>query len=311
MFRLRGRHHLLTYADVDDTWTHLDLFTHLDQYSPVKRCVLAKELHASGAPHFHAYVEWERTLDRSLTDQLDFNGKHPNVNPKKYKKQQEAAAEYCRKDDDWIEYGDWDGEPEKENVIDLAESCDTYVEFIRQAYDQNIPAGYVSAAWKAIKADANKEEFLDGDEPWGGIIASPMLNDFQFDPGTHRTLVLVGPPLCGKTAWAIHRMPRPLLVLRHPDQLRQIKPGYHKSIVLDDFSLMGNRATGKGQWPVNAQKHFCDWDLTSVVHLRYSCAVMPRHLYKCFTCNPSEFPVDDGDPAVKRRVKVFQITDSD
>jgi len=310
IYRLRGKHHLFTWSDVDDTWTHLEVFEKLDGYAPIRKCIIAEEPHQNGVPHYHAYVVWERSLDRNLTTQLDIRGKRANVQNKPYKKQQLAAATYVRKDENWIEYGDWDDHDEdpesKPDIIEMAENSESFTEFVRQAYLNNVPAGYVTTAWRCVNDGHMKEEFLEGD-PWDGVIVSTQLQNLQFDPEAHRCLILEGPPLLGKTAWAILRMPRPLLVIRHPDQLRQIKPGFHKSIIMDDYSLMGNAEKGMGRWPANSQKHFCDWDLTSPVHLRYSCATIPRHLHKCFTCNPEDFPVDINHPAIARRVTLIKI----
>lgn len=309
MFRLRGKRHLLTYSDVDDTWDHLSIFNHLDGYAPIERCIIARELHQSGKPHFHVFVEWKNTLNRALTDQLDINGKHPNILAKRTTSEIRNAQNYVRKDSDWIEYGDFPQDVDSndncdDGLIATAMSCESWEAFLEWGYENRVPYQYVSAAWNAIN-NVTTNTYLDGFN-YNGEINDPDLDELTFDPNDTRCIIVCGPSGIGKTTWAINNMPRPSLLLSTIDDLRALRPDYHKSVIFDDFSALGDPIDGKGKWPIQAQIHLCDWHQARSIKLRYRNVIIPANMYKCFTCNPGRWPVDLSDPAIQRRVVLYE-----
>lgn len=302
-FRLRSKHVLFTWAQLESD--HATVFTTIDQYLPIAKCVIARELHQDGNPHFHAYVQFEYTPDRLLTTQLDIAGTHPNCKPKGSKAAQKTAAEYCRKGNDWIDFG-FDEEEEEPTGDDskphsICEQIKQY-EYWNDAIDygcrNGIPFSYVQAAFNS-RLSVPPPSFNPGDEITG-TIHSNTLRFMQYDPSSSRALILEGPSGCGKTTWAKRNMPRPCLFVSHIDDLKYLRPDYHASIIFDDMSFTGDES-GKGAWPLTSQIHLVDFENQRSIHCRYSNAVIPAGIHKCFTCNPGRYPFS-YDAAIQRRV---------
>lgn len=293
-FRLRGRSFLVTWSTVD--LEHVTVFKLLDDYSPIKRAVLARELHQDLQPHFHAYVEFERQLDRSLSRQWDLDGQHPNVSPKRHGKERRSAAEYCRKGDDWIEFGDWDDE---ENATlaptELARECVEWGEFLDRAYSEGIPFAYAKAAWDHIRTIPPRTWF-EG-EIQEGEIHSRDLRDLDFTPDDGLALILHGPTNLGKTSWAIQNAPKPLLVCCHLEDIAYFRAGHHQAILFDDLVFT--------HMPRSTQLGLVDFHNDRTIHVRYKVIRIPAKLPKIFTCNPGFYPVDVNDPAIARRINIF------
>lgn len=298
-YRLRGTHFLFTWAQTDTD--HVTVFNLLDSYSDVSGAVLARELHTDGEPHFHAFVEFASSLDRRLTTQLDIDGKHPNVKPKRYKRDRLDAAEYCKKGDQWITFGTLDSEDQgcdTPDLLSLIGECDTFGDVLNLCYSANIPFQLAKSAWN----------FLGGTRPktWGvgehynGLINSRDLLDLDYaDDEPPTSLILVGPPGCGKSSWAIEKMPRPSLVVKHLEDLLHFRKDIHKSIIFDDIECT--------HLPRQTQLQIVDREQTCTIHLRHVVTRIPEFVPRVFTCNFGHLPVDLTDGAIKRRCTVFEI----
>lgn len=300
-YRLRSKAILLTWSQLDAE--HIDVFTALDSYMPISRTVIARELHADGQPHIHAYVEFTYRPDRVVTTQLDIGGRHPNIEPKSSKAAQTAAAEYCRKDTNWIQYGFDDAEETTEETIpasicDTANEYDSWTDFLDWGLRARIPYAYVQAAW-AAKNNTPPPTLAEGDEVLG-TIRSNILRFMQFDASSTRALVLEGSTGVGKTVWAKRNMPRPSIFVSHIDDLKHLRVGYHRSIIFDDMSFNGD-LDGKGKWPIPSQIHLVDFENQRSIHTRYLVSVIPAGIFKCFTCNVGRFPLA-YDAAIQRRI---------
>jgi hypothetical protein len=163
-FRLKGKRVLFTWSQVPDSLDHVQVFEHLDHYEPVERAIIAREPHADGGYHFHAYVEWTRHVDRQVRTQLDIRDIHPNIAPKRTPAEIRNAQEYVRKDDDWIEYGEWEGQEDTDppGIIELARGYAGWGEFMDQCLRMRIPFQYAKEAWSITKANPPKT-FLEGE----------------------------------------------------------------------------------------------------------------------------------------------------
>jgi len=306
-YRLRGKCWLFTWAQCDTD--HVSVWDALNALIPIRKCVIAREPHQDGNPHFHAHVVAERAVDRNLSAQLDLAGKHPNVKPKRFAKEIKTSEEYCRKDTEWIEFGyDEDDEEEEPGTHDLlgeAAHHSSWGSYLQWAYENQVPFPYAKSAWDCV-LNHRAATYEDGDE-YNGAVQHPLLLGMRFDPTDDhnelckKTWVIQGPTGIGKTSWAILNMPRPSLVVSHVDDLKAIREGFHKSLIFDDFSLMGDPLTARGTWPVTSQIHLLDHYIKRPIHNRYVNAFVPPGLYKVFTCNPGRYPLSI-DPAVQRRV---------
>lgn len=297
-FRLRGTHFLITWAQLDID--HVTIFNLLDSYAPVAGAVLARELHADGQPHFHAYVEFADRLDRRLTDQLDALGKHPNVRPKRYPKERHDAAEYCRKGDQWIEYGTCetqDQETPSSTLLDLIEGCDSFGDVLNLSFSAPIPYQLAKAAWNYLGATTPRT-WLPG-ETYGGQISSRDLLDLNWvDDEPPTSLIICGQSGLGKSSWAIANMPRPALVIRHLEDILHFRREFHNSLIFDDVSLT--------HLPRTTQLQIVDREQNCSIHVRHVVARIPEFVPRVFTCNPGYLPVDLADPAIARRCTLFE-----
>lgn len=304
-FRMQGKRWLITWSATPTEFDHLEIFNLLDDFAKVKDYVGALEFHQDGTPHFHAYVEFADKPDRNVTTQLDWKGCHPNFAPKKSKKAAEAAAEYCKKGTDWIEYHSDEAPedyevPEKDDIMELAHEASSWKEWISYCFANDIPYAYCSASWNATK---DCVETVTSETPIYGSVVSPELQLHAYDPTTLRSVVITGPPGCGKTTWARVWMPKPILFVTHIDQLKNLRSGFHQSIVFDDMHFAGDE-NGKGAWPRTSQIHLVDREIGRAIHTRYTISYIPAGIHKCFTANVYPFIVD---PAIERRIFLMEL----
>lgn len=301
-FRLRCKFVLLTWSQCDTD--HVSVFNTIDRYLAVTKCVIARESHQDGNPHFHAYVEFEHTPDRILSNQLDINGTHPNCKPKGCKGARKAAEEYCRKGNDWINFG-YDEEQEDDSddsrphsICEQIAKFDLWTDAIDWGFRNNVSFHYIQAAYNS-RLSLPPPTYDTGDEILG-TIRSDTLRFMQYDASASRALILEGPTGCGKTTWAKRNMPRPSLFVSHIDDLKHLRPGYHVSIIFDDMSFTGDEG-GRGAWPITSQIHLVDFENQRSIHCRYINTVIPAGIHKCFTCNVGRYPLAH-DAAIQRRV---------
>lgn len=307
-YRLRGRAHFFTWSQIPDDVTHQDVFTTLGDCASVQYAIVAREQHADGGYHFHAYVEWSRPIDRLGDGTVDIRGQHPNILAKRDRRSRRAAREYCKKDGNWQEKGETsilpgEEDAEETSLCEKATGCSSWSIWLDLAFKSGIPFAYAKAAWDATQTQS--VTILDG-HPDNGIITSPLLNWIRYDETDTRALVLLGPTGLGKTTWGIRYAPRPALLVSHADDLRAFREGHHRSIIFDDMMFAADPNSGYKGWPRTSQIHLLDFHLTRSIHCRYVNARIPKGIFKIFTCNM--FPFTE-DPAIRRRIKVIDLYD--
>lgn len=305
-YRVRGKRHLWTWAQVLDTITHIDVYETLEQFYgesfPFQNIIIAREPHADEGYHYHAWVELRRGgFEKTLNESAYLGGKRPQVRPKRTKAEACSAQEYCRKGDDWIEDGFEETDSEGEGTCDIREILETstsYVDYLQRCYAAGVPYGYA----KAIRdASLSVGTILTGDSPEvveGGSIHNLRLQAMQFDPDEHRSLLLVGPSGIGKTTWALRNAPKPALWVRHLDKLRYCGP-HIRSIIFDDLDYRHR--------PRIDQINLLDTRMPAVVHIRNVCGDIPMGVHRIFTCNPGHEPFSFPDDALERRCKIVRF----
>ena len=77
-FRVQTRYVLLTYAQCGDLdpWAVHDVIT-----SFPAECLIARETHANGGTHLHAFIDFGRRVDIRDPRRFDVEGFHPNIQP--------------------------------------------------------------------------------------------------------------------------------------------------------------------------------------------------------------------------------------
>lgn len=298
-FRLRGKRFLLTWAQADGEFTAIRDF--LSDFAAFKRLRIGRERHADGNHHIHAYVEFTRSLDRTLRAQWNLNGRRPDIRAKRTKREIQNAENYPAKDGDFEDFGAPFVEEDEDAPLDIvqkARECQDYGEFINWCHANKVQHGWGKDAWNQTKAqvetvDDDSHTPLDDDSA-----VHRYLRELQFDENDGRSIVLVGPAGCGKTTWARRNTPPPCLFVSDVDDLKSFREGYHRSIIFDDMHFNGD-ADGKFAMSRTKQIHLVDRAFTRSIRIRYFNARIPAGVFKVFTGNHFMFM---RDPAIARRV---------
>lgn len=152
---------------------------------------------------------------------------------------------------------------------------------------------YMDAIWKFYHAD--KSSTITEDTETNDTMLT-CLKEFRWNDDTLKSLIIQGPPGCGKTNWAKKYCQKPALFISHLDRLKDLDISFHKSIIFDDMDFK--------HLPRTSQIHLVDRENPRDIHVRYNVAFIPARIEKIFTCN--EYPFL-ADPAVSRRTKIFNV----
>lgn len=117
------------------------------------------------------------------------------------------------------------------------------------------------------------------------------LKEFNWFDNGLTSLVIHGPPGCGKTNWAKIHSKKPALFVTHLDRLKDFDPLFHKSLIFDDLDFK--------HLPRTSQIHLVDRENPRDIHIRYRVCHLPAGIQKIFTCNENPFI---RDAAIQRRV---------
>lgn len=253
--------------------------------------VFAREVGEQGTPHLQGYVELPRKLRMSRVKTLLGNRVH--LEPRRGTAAQ--ADEYCRKEstppEDVFTFGTI-STPKPGTRSDL----DRAVEAIRdgatvpQLWDEHSKA-MVRYHQGLLTLRAN----LVPDRVGSRYELDSFNARLPADSG--RSIILVGPPGCGKTALALATYPDALFV-SHMDDLGDYVPGRHSGIIFDDMSFT--------HLPRGAQIHLVDREQPRSIHIRYKRARIPAGVPKVFTTNVESI-VDLTDMAISRRIHVVRV----
>lgn len=112
-FRLQAKGWFLTYPRCN--FTKEDILTFLKaKREGLKQILVARELHADGSPHIHAYLYYESKFNCTNERFFDLGSCHPNIQVAKSLK---AVQAYVKKDGDYIQEG-MDYKSELESIRD-------------------------------------------------------------------------------------------------------------------------------------------------------------------------------------------------
>lgn len=174
--------------------------------------------------------------------------------------------------------------------VDLLSACKNFqnkIDWICYCAQNTIAPHYMEAIWTHCHVDlpSTITESTPRDETM-----YDCLKEFTWRDDSLKSLVLLGPPDCGKTNWAKKHALKPALFVSHLDRLKDFRLGLHKSIIFDDLDFK--------YLPRTAQIHLVDRENPRDIHIRYRVAHIPQGIQKIFTCNEEPFTRDD---AIKRR----------
>lgn len=131
-FRFAAKTVFLTYAQVNNAFTHQDLFNHLRSLRDVEPICLrvGRESHQDGGIHFHVFGKWSQKIDTIDPRYFDYRGIHPNVQSAR---KESDVYTYCGKDGDTLDFGI---PPKiKRTWTDVINDSTTKEEFMKGALD--------------------------------------------------------------------------------------------------------------------------------------------------------------------------------
>lgn len=100
--------------------------------SVVKYVIYGKEVGESGTPHLQGYIEFKRQLSLSgvkgvIGNKCHIENRHGN---------QKQAIDYCKKDGDWVEYGEPKGNGRIKKIVrKLTSSCPLFQEVNKWGFE--------------------------------------------------------------------------------------------------------------------------------------------------------------------------------
>lgn len=255
--------------------------------SEVSRMVVSREVSKTGTPHLQGRVTFKRAYRGTGLKKL-----HDDAHWEPTECQQDSL--YCmKKESDVFINVDNRQQGRRTDLEDVAEMIKngSSVSEVAKAYPGQYIKYYrgIQELHKIFVTDVHKarHDLASCCERLG---VAPLM----WHGGV--TEVIVGPPGCGKTQYALAHFENPLFV-RHKQNLGNFVPGVHDGIVFDDMSFK--------HWPEDAQKHVTDWDEPSDIEIKYSVARIPCNTRKVMTCN--EICVNLDNLAIRRRVHVTEV----
>lgn len=282
-FKFDSTTFFLTYAQCDllaDV-----LIEHLKSISPLDWVRVCTEQHQDGQPHLHAVGRFQGRFQTRNERAFDCNSFHPNIQPVRSIKR---ALEYVSKDGNFVDFGSVP-QGAKRGWTDIVEAAKgDELEWLRIVHEERM-GPHVAKRLRELSTSKS----VDLDEYDGRIIAPALLQL----PESFQSICICGAPGIGKTGWAMLRMPRPCLLVKHIDTLREFRADYHKSIFFDDMDFK--------HLPRATQLQIADFENACQIHVRYGRAIIPARVPRAFACNPGNEPFIIDDAIQNRRVITY------
>lgn len=288
VFRLQSNTFFITYPKCDASLEDLETFLRNRFHDCVYVCV-SHETHQDGTSHRHALVKY-RTRHDCRERTFDWGLFHPNVQrPENWN----AVENYVKKDNMFILWEDRDLQPS--NIFEVARMS-SYEAFENHCLAEHIPYGWGNAVW----AHVNEPDVVPiyDDDPNGdlNLVMPQSLEELSFDVAENTTYLVNGVPGIGKTVAVLRKVPKPVMLVSHLDQLKALTSKV-KTIVYDDCSFL--------HLPRSAQLALVDRYLPHAIHRRYGTSLVPSGTMVVMTSNI--LPVNTSDPAIARRCKVIEV----
>jgi hypothetical protein len=296
----------------------------------VAEVLVSRELHASGAAHYHAYLKYSSRINVRDMKKWDLGGVHPCI---KTVSDWKGWVRYVMKDGDFVNDGvdlsdvNELSKKEKANAwskaIELVKtSCkaeDGYAVLMKaQPQQWLVNSARIMSSLVGIASEARKEknplpvkmtrwcaaiEAIDISKPAGSEMSEDLV-------ATH---ILVGSTGIGKTEAAKYLLRKALgdktriLFVNHAEDFKG-QEGLYDCFVWDEACFNSTQGVGKVAWSREQQIAICGHDgHPRTLLTRHSNVVIPPMVPRVFTCNFLSRCIDDNDPAINRRVVVHDF----
>jgi hypothetical protein len=295
-----------------------EILTFINNKWPIDKAVASLELHEANPeavdddwapesgewPHSHWAIRFKKKIQVKAQTAFDVDGFHPNIQTiVTWGK----TVNYCRKKDKdgkiqlELLYFNCDesncltvpsskrAAPEPiDNLYELARSLraepETYFTRVRLA--REMPR-YAELAWNSVQNATRISTATDhlhpSTEPGILRLVSPRLQHMQFDHDLPYTLVVLGPPGCGKSFWAAKQLntnpaTTPCLRIGKKDKWTEWDLTKYKSILFDELDAVNEKySSGVPKWTVK--------DMIACVEVKGGMDIDMRH--KDFRNTPS------------------------
>lgn len=283
-FRKDGQYFFLTYPHSD--LNHESLINFIKSIVDCDWIRVCTEPHKDGTPHNHAVFKTKSRFTTRRHDLFDFQGRHCKIEGVRKLRQ---AIDYCAKDGCFTDFGELPSGQSKccwEDILQASKGNE--VDWLRCVHEQKISMHVAKRLRQLHEAGNNDLDHYDG---------SAFSTILQTLPTEFQSMLVVGRPGIGKTTWAKSIVPRPCLLVKHLDQLRHFRSGYHKSIFFDDCDFK--------HLPRSTQLQICDYQEQTQIHVRYGVACIPAKTPRLFCCNPGNEPFIYDEAIQTRRLTTY------
>lgn len=285
-FKFDSQHFFLTYPH--SGFSHDELRLQIESIAAIDWLRVCTEQHESGEPHVHAVGRFKRRFQTRNERAFDCQGRHPKIEPVR---SVSRALEYVSKDGNYTDFGTVPSRSAKRSWDDIVQAAEgPELEWLKVVYEEKVPM-HVSRRLRELRQSTDVD-LAPYDE-------RPISSALEALPKEFQSMLIIGEPGIGKTGWAMKYMPRPCLLVKHMDTLREYRTNYHQSILFDDMTFT--------HLPRATQMMLCDYENQVQIHVRYNVAKIPAHVPRVFLCNPDNEPFVQDSAIQGRRLRVFRI----
>lgn len=304
-FRLNAKNLFLTYphcpGEPDALRDHL--LQQLGAATVVYMCI-ARELHADGTPHLHAFVGCNTAVNIRSADRLDFDGHHGNYQSTRSPKN---VIRYVKKDDQFIEYGTmdprWMSPDDRKSILAAVKRQKTECDLMAYIFTNDLTRSHNTLVrfWQSnLEQRVSQPRFTLESFRHIPLHLDLCLNALDT---SDKALAIIGPTGCGKTQYLLARFAERLLRVTHVEDLKKRGPD-QTLILFDDMEL--------GHLPRTAVLHLLDVKTDRTLHARYSNITLTSNLSFIFVANSKQLLLGShlDDPAICRRIEFCELPDN-
>jgi len=250
-----------------------------------------------GTPHIHVMICFKKKKTIGGARAL-MPKRAANFEPRKGTP--DECRNYCKKDGDFVEFGEW---PHKQVGEKRARDETDYGAVIDAIKDgQDLKTIVASFPEVGLKNFASLKAVYGLFQPLFSFTryAGPFEQFYPYSWDKSKSLILIGKPGIGKTQWALNEFENPMLC-RNLNALRAFDCNLFDGLVIDDCDFTGR--------PRSDVLNILEVEQPCSFRVLYGVACIPAGIPRIFCFNPGYEAIDFTDPAVRRRCHIVRIND--